>query len=592
MRDLLRGHVTGRLNYRGLVSDSGLPKLIRDLLLRLSKNLNLRRIEKYEVLEEMLSHFYDGFRDGATEEKLVDKFGDVKQVAVLLTRAKRRTRPVGFKVTQALVGFCGGIVVLYAAAATYTLSKKAEATIDYRAKINARLLAENGKESGWPKLRSVINEYRLNNLSDGVNLSHNPWNRNFLNDQTRNWLKENPGLPNAIREGAQTGYLGLPAMFSWEIPKEDGLALIGPRWKPGIPPENKNRVAEESMAGLLLAHLSKLRDFSKILILDSYLAKDQGDISTIIANYRAQLNLARMCNEQGILINYLLSLRLLNDANRFLGEVLAEHPSAISEQQIQQLVRARGSINGFFNVPIEAEAVFFMDTVQRVYSDDGNGDGFLTVDGIRLLGQFFSDPQNDRLWDQNGLGEIAPVLAAPIIRMKSPSRKEVVCSYRELMDHIADEAKWPLWKVLHHKSEAEKFIQRTKSNIVPNSLKIDLVAFMGVSYQRLLIRSLESQAADNALGVALATHQFRISHERLPESLDELVPDLLEQVPLDQSSGQPLAMKHFDSGLTLYGAGKDLEFNDATLSATTKPASWPSVPENGDWILFPPPAVD
>ena len=56
---------------------------------------------------------------------------------------------------------------------------------------------------------------------------------------------------------------------------------------------------------------------------------------------------------------------------------------------------------------------------------------------------------------------------------------------------------------------------------------------------------------------ALAVAQFRQQTGKLPDSLDELVPNLLDTLPLDPFDGQPLRYAAASDGCRIYSVGVD-----------------------------------
>ena len=55
--------------------------------------------------------------------------------------------------------------------------------------------------------------------------------------------------------------------------------------------------------------------------------------------------------------------------------------------------------------------------------------------------------------------------------------------------------------------------------------------------------------------VAIALARHRAAAGTYPQSLDELVPDFLETVPIDRQSGEPLKYVRTEAGYKLWGVG-------------------------------------
>lgn len=60
---------------------------------------------------------------------------------------------------------------------------------------------------------------------------------------------------------------------------------------------------------------------------------------------------------------------------------------------------------------------------------------------------------------------------------------------------------------------------------------------------------------------ALAVERFRLAHGKLPEKLDELVPQFLSNVPTDPFDSEPLRFKLMEKGYVIYSIGSDGEDN-------------------------------
>jgi hypothetical protein len=64
---------------------------------------------------------------------------------------------------------------------------------------------------------------------------------------------------------------------------------------------------------------------------------------------------------------------------------------------------------------------------------------------------------------------------------------------------------------------------------------------------------------------AVAVERYRRQHGRWPESLTELVPAQLSQLPLDPFDGQPIRYRRLTDGVVIYCLGPDLQDNGGKL---------------------------
>ncbi|MHC4104308.1 MAG: DUF1700 domain-containing protein, partial [Planctomycetota bacterium] len=96
-----------------------LPVCATEYIKQVLKKMRYRRKVRQDIQAELTAHFEDELKDYATDEEkeqkakqLITEFGDVKLLAVLLRRAKKRCRPLWrtalVRSFQAL-----GIIILY-----------------------------------------------------------------------------------------------------------------------------------------------------------------------------------------------------------------------------------------------------------------------------------------------------------------------------------------------------------------------------------------------------------------------------------------------------------------------------------------------
>jgi hypothetical protein len=85
---------------------------------------------------------------------------------------------------------------------------------------------------------------------------------------------------------------------------------------------------------------------------------------------------------------------------------------------------------------------------------------------------------------------------------------------------------------------------------------------------------LEAEYASNLrlATTTLAVERFRLARGKLPENLDELVPQFLPAVPLDPFDGQPLRYHLLAKGYVIYSVGDDCHDD----GGREKPADWKS----------------
>ena len=103
-----------KLSYADL---QNLPECAKDFIKLVIKKMRYRKKVRDEVMAELIAHFEDELQSCATDEEkeqkaqqLIGKFGDVKLLATLLRRAKKRCRPLWREI---IARVAQGIVILF-----------------------------------------------------------------------------------------------------------------------------------------------------------------------------------------------------------------------------------------------------------------------------------------------------------------------------------------------------------------------------------------------------------------------------------------------------------------------------------------------
>jgi hypothetical protein len=103
-----------------------------------------------------------------------------------------------------------------------------------------------------------------------------------------------------------------------------------------------------------------------------------------------------------------------------------------------------------------------------------------------------------------------------------------------------------------------------------------------------LARALNAFARDAAqlrnAATALAVERFRIKTGQVPSTLEELVPEFLESVPIDPFDGQPLRYRRSENGYVVYSVSENLRDDGGVQDAYERRPKNGSV-RSGDWIF-------
>ena len=335
-------------------------------------------------------------------------------------------------------------------------------------------------------------------------------------------------------------------------------------------------------------------------------ARDRNDAGRVHGDLLAMVRMAD--HTDGVfLIDQLVSISLLQLARAEIDRTLHEAPDLLSDAQLTELAHALGAhAGGRTTIDLAGERMFFLDVVQRIYTDDGGGDGRLCAAGLNDFGgESFFDlfHPDDSPIDGTGfdVGALRPVLAS-----LSGSRKEVLREHERLMAVAEQEVATPLWR---------------KSGQTTDALLNEMVGSPTGKIRNWLLGSIMPSAGRAArnyeasiqqrdatlVSIALELHRRRTS--AYPDSLGALVPELLPRVPFDRYTGDPIGYV-LDPGTgrpIIYSRGNDRD-DDAGRSVLDEDGNrtdshghtaWTAAQfqaldsrtqaeYDGDWILFPP----
>ncbi|MGB2806104.1 MAG: hypothetical protein WBC22_00050 [Sedimentisphaerales bacterium] len=223
------------------------------------------------------------------------------------------------------------------------------------------------------------------------------------------------------------------------------------------------------------------------------------------------------------------------------------------------------STEQIFIIDFTGEKLAFYGSIQRTFTDDGRGDGYIPKSSIEqmvgqlddlksLLPDFNEEPKSD--WEKLRRNETTELVDEVfqyynVIRDKSPAR-------------LRKEGKSP-----------EKVIKdMTKDNPFVDILtRIELWT---------IETSFRCRVRADALITTFALLRYKAEKNQLPESLDQLVSTgYLKQLPMDPYSDGPLVYRRQGSDFILYSLGADFDDDGGVHS------KWGGGEQGGDQVFWP-----
>ncbi|GAB4186147.1 MAG: hypothetical protein Kow00105_00570 [Phycisphaeraceae bacterium] len=633
MRDMIRGRLTGRLDIDRLLEDSGLSGKAADTVRRVVKRTRLWRLEKVDVAKELIAHFLDGQEAGVSQDELLERFGDEKQVARLIRRAKKRQRPLAWHVfawTRLGVGCLFGMYVL---SALYLMTGSPSVKVDYLAVLNRRAASVPAEEAAWPLYREALLTLNMREqrqwdtpipfyaenpdhpdaadyLQYGPPYRYSRWQRIEQSDRpdkpgwsaTVAFLEENAGALELIRRAASKPGQGFVLRFEEDLSPADLKALdLDPPPANALSSRKTFRDPDRNLMGARLPHLGHFRSLARLLRMDTARAVEAGDAQTAYENVRAILGLARHTDEHPLLITGLVRLSIQVLAYETIQETLQARPDLWSDEQLSAIAHHLAAIKVNPADWYNGDRLWFYDTLQRIYTDDGRGDGHITEEGLLLLPQLVSF---DTSLGHSAKEKSAAIAKLPAMAMLMASRKDMRQTYDALMDLGIAELQKPLWETAGTSEMEQRFRQMTESPLQWTRYFLFASLMPALAPAHKTIEHEAGRREGVMTGVALEL--YRRQHGAWPDSLDALVPRYLPAVPVDRLTGKPVRYKVTDAGPVVYSVGVDGDDDGGRppIGENGKPDNQSAGPRShafgppagdepdGDWLLWPMPEDD
>ena len=308
------------------------------------------------------------------------------------------------------------------------------------------------------------------------------------------------------------------------------------------------------MADITRRDRSNARGLGEARVASMRLASATGDFNEAAAAVDETLGLSRTMASQGVLIDYLVGRAMEQSTLRELRHELLE--AEFSEASCRQIL---GSLQRHtlppIELPLEGERLYSYDTIQWSFSDDGAGNGYLVSSLIEYITPTFPEPEQTLFGTANS-------------RFFWPARAEIM----KLTDQVIDAS---LARAQLRPSIRSNVGREAMSLTSGYPKGYESVGMLGDSLQRFVDVEPRSSVLREGTRVSVALELFYAQHRRWPRELDELVPDILPEPPVDPLHGGPFGYRlvdddRFGRPYILYSFGLDatddggIEFNSGT----------------------------
>jgi len=525
-----------------------LPPCVAEYIKQVLKKMRYRRKVRRDVQAEFEAHFEDELKDCKTDEEkeqkakqLITEFGDVKLLAVLLRRAKKRCWPLWRKALvrsfQAL-----GIIVLYFLICLGSLVVgKPTISINYVDWLNELVRAgRDEQDNARPYYEKAFELYV--EMPQWLSKSRAKWPTDFNDVQLSSlptWLEDNQEAFETVRQGSRcVGY------WSKYTSDEPELARGG--------------LVADTME-VLPSYKSLARAMRWQILYKAY----NGDIDTALSDSVALMRFGGHLQGHGLLIEQLVGIAMEALANNAIFMLLerVDVPADVLKRAQEELDKQFGRQEPGFSM--EAEKVFWYDAIQRTFTDDGRGSGRMLARGLPYVA---TDDWKENLWR--------------LVSFSYPDKQGMVANIDRYFERFAEILAETPYDLRNEAIDEQEWNQEVR--IAPIMLKINTPA-----YRRVNQLTWRMKTGRQALLTVLTVMRYEKEKDQYPASLDGLVEaGYLKKLPMDPYSDGPLIYRRTNGGFLLYSFGMDLTDDGGKLGLGSRgtPRMWA---DNGDWVFWP-----
>lgn len=492
--------------------------------------------EREDVARELSCHCADALASGRSPDEIVQSFGDVKRARKLITASRKRMRPLwwqSMRATRRAIGIGAAVLlVAYAGLAAKVALSETKVTRNFLSELRAKVDATDPADRAWPVYLEARKQIGVQPefMTDPEHpMPTKP--SDVLWPAMVEWCQQHADALDLVREGASKPLIGY-AYGARVDPAYD--AVLAEIYDRPIEPAGGTIDENPLLLGVLLPHLSEMRQLALLLRVDANRAAAESDGETVIANMQAMFGIAEQLLDESFIISQLVGLAIMH-----LGfEVAQDHvftAGLFSDEQLKAIAhRLEAVADGRVRLDASGELDMVEDILQRFYSDNGRGEGRF-VGGINM----------DELYEEWGIVKPQAWFLVqawmPVQSVLMATRQEVQERAERFVERAAADDALPPWRH-DERASGEAYARLVATGVYHGVPIIEALGFSddtGPMVKASASRDrVEAQRWVAMTLIALELHRRETGV--WPQRLDELVPAFMPRMPLDPFDGQPV----------------------------------------------------
>ena len=544
-----------------------IPAAAAGFINRVISKMRYRRRVCRDVRAELAAHFEDELRGCKTDEEKQQKaleviagFGDVKMLAVLLRRAKKRCRPLWRTVAARSLQTAGLLILCLILYTIWFSTGKPTISVDYVAMLNRMSRPEiSNKDNAWPHLEKATSLY----IDPNQDLREKiPAFTNIGSPEYRDFA----GLPEADRN-AITEYVRVNEQAWGEFVAASSKSCCYHEY--GFDPNCSDR--DKRMWSIILPHLSEFRGLARVGVWRCRIDIARGSIGEALNDCLTMARNAGHLQKLSTIVEQLTGLSLSGLANQEILRTLESTDLTAEQLKDLQGQLAQVYADGYPVMNLEFDKMVFHDLVQHLFTDGGLGGGHLIPASWAKISD---DREDERMF-------LVPLLVAT--SMVHARRDETL----EVGDRIYDE-QIKLARMTPYQQKHREDVPSANDILTSlSSRKFSVLHFIVPAFDRLSEIEFRGKASHQATLTILALARWRAEKGEYPASLDQLTAaGLLTDLPMDPFSDKPLIYRRTGDNFILYSLGPNFQ-DDGGEPGKGHNGRLEKWLDNGDTVFWP-----
>ena len=580
--------------------NTDLPQNVRNLIAQVAKKTKLRKAERADVQRELTSHFQEALASGKSADDVVRAYGDAQACAKNLriaVIAKRSPIDRAFGLTfMWSARAVGAFVLLYAVVAISMSFNTPKVSFDPVKRYRESLpVAKSPDQVAWPAYRDALVKMGMGRddpkrESAGVEAASDslPGSENW--NAATAWLTANRAQIDAFCKATKRPVFGFPVGVAVS---DDDAALFGKNSQSNSISNaaidnsdvDKLVTSEFPSFGMLLPQLASLRDAAKIIAIDMMMAVEKADGERATRDAEAIIALSIHAQEGRILIGDLVGMSIRSIVVNRILMALEWKPNTFTDSQLKRLQNALRSVPPALERPdFTSERLMFEDIVQRVYTDDGHGDGRFAPQWkqLRLISALESVSAGNNRKEQGATTQftlLASWLSQPFAFYAIAGRKEALDHYDASIKRLAGQPNDSLNDAVTALAIAEEeFVE----SMTAHGARFFLEGILMPALGKVVFNFQIDRANRDACVISIAAELYHRANEKWPASAKDLAPLCNGNAPRDSWNGKSILMETDANGFRMWSVGRDGVDDRGNLKKSTQ------AKDSVDWVWLAP----